>query len=111
MLSVLLERSGWRVINLGVDLPVSQYLAAIMHWQPDALALSFILSRRITKRFQELLQIRGLPIFVGGRSILNYQGLARRHGLIPFAGPITTAVAQLPLELEQWVKRHRPSPD
>jgi DNA-binding transcriptional MerR regulator len=108
MLNVLLEHHEWRVFNLGVDLPTREYLAAIKHWNPDALALSFVLSRNIKKRFQELSQIRGLPIFVGGRSILNYQGLARRHGLIPLPGPLVVAVAQLRDEYDQWVEAHKP---
>jgi MerR family transcriptional regulator, light-induced transcriptional regulator len=106
MLSLVLERAGWRVINLGVNLPVREYLAAVAQWRPDSLGLSFVLSRNIQKRFQELHQIRGLPIFVGGRSILNHQGLARQHGLIPLPGPIVTKVAELHLEYEQWVTSH-----
>jgi hypothetical protein len=108
MLSLVLERAGWRVINLGVDIPVREYIAAVNQWRPDALGLSFVLSRNIKKRFQELMQIRSLPIFVGGRSVLNYQGLARQHGLIPLAGPIVAKVAQLHLEYEQWVRSHAP---
>ena len=108
MVSLVLEQAGWRVINLGVDLPVREYLAAVKQWRPDALGLSFVMSRNIKKRFRELLQISGLPIFVGGRSILNYQRLARQHGLIPLSGPIVTKVTQLHLEYEQWVTSHRP---
>lgn len=81
ILNVLLERSGWRVFNLGVDVPVCEFKKAVSALGPDAMGLSFVLSRNINKRFHELTQIRGLPIFVGGRSILNYQNLARRYGL------------------------------
>ena len=77
MLNVLLERSGWRVFNMGVDVPVCEFQKAIDALNADAIGLSFVLSRNINKRFQELERIRGLPIFVGGRSILNYQNLAR----------------------------------
>lgn len=108
MLSLSLEWAGWRVMNLGVDLPIREYQGAVNYWQPEALALSFVLSRNIKKRFQELSQIRGMPIFVGGRSILNYQSLARRHGLIPLPGPITLAVPQLMSEYEQWVAVNKP---
>jgi methanogenic corrinoid protein MtbC1 len=108
MVSLILEQAGWRTINLGVDLPVREYLGAIRQWHCDALALSFVLSRNIKKRFQELLQIRGLPVFVGGRSILNHQGLARRHGLIPVHGPVATAVPQLLVAYDQWVQTRRP---
>jgi MerR family transcriptional regulator, light-induced transcriptional regulator len=108
MLSLLMERAGWKVLNLGVDLPVREFRAAVEHWRPDALALSFILSRNIKKRFHEIREIVGLPIFVGGRSILNYQGLARRHGLIPLPGPVDMSVPQLLAEFERWNDRQLP---
>lgn len=104
ILHLVLERVGWRVLNLGVDLPVREYQKAVSVWRPDALALSFVLSRNINKRFQELSQIRKVPVFVGGRSILNYQGLARRHGLIPVPGPISASVGQLLDEFDQWMR-------
>jgi len=108
MLGLHLARSGWRVINLGADLPVREYQKAVEHWQPDALGLSFVLSRNIRKRFQELSQIRGLPIFVGGRSILNYQALARRHGLIPLPGPICISIRKLMTEFDRWNEKDAP---
>jgi DNA-binding transcriptional MerR regulator len=104
MLQLLLEQVGWRVLNLGVDLPVGEYLKAAVAWRPEALGLSFVLSRNIKKRFQELAKIQGLPIFVGGRSILNYQSLARRHGLIPLAGPLPATLHQLLAEFGHRVK-------
>jgi MerR family transcriptional regulator, light-induced transcriptional regulator len=108
MLGLHLEWAGWRVINLGADLPVREYQGAIEHWRPNALGLSFVLSRNIRKRFQELSQIRGLPIFVGGRSILNYQALARRHGLIPLPGPISISIRKLMTAYEHWNEAHVP---
>jgi DNA-binding transcriptional MerR regulator len=94
--------AGWRVLNLGVDLPVREYIKAIQVWRPDAVGLSFVLSRNINKRFHELASIQGVPIFVGGRSILNYQSLARRHGLIPVPGPICSAISHLEQEFQKW---------
>ena len=91
----LLELAGWRALNLGVDLPVREYQKAVDRWSPDALGVSFVLSRNINKRFQELARIERAPVFVGGRSVLNYQGLARRYGLIPLVGPAPAAVEQL----------------
>jgi MerR family transcriptional regulator, light-induced transcriptional regulator len=104
ILNVLLERSGWRVFNMGVDVPVCEFQKAIRALTPDALGLSFVLSRNINKRFQELGQIRGLPVFVGGRSILNYQNLARRYGLIPTPGPITSALERWRTLHEEWIR-------
>jgi methanogenic corrinoid protein MtbC1 len=101
-----MELRGWRVYNLGVDLPVCEYGEAIRSLHPSALALSFILSRNVKKRFQELETLRMLPIFVGGRSMVNYQSLARSHGLIPLSGPIAITADQLVLEYDLWRRKH-----
>ncbi len=101
-LCAALEWAGWKAISLGADLPVREYQRAIDHWKPDALALSFTLSRNIKKRFAELASLRGAPIIVGGRSILNYQGLARRHGLIVLTGPALAIVNQLEDQSKEW---------
>ena len=92
--NLAMELRGWKVHNLGVDLPVREYRAAVQDLRPSALALSFVMSRNIKKRFQELEKITTTPIFVGGRSILNYQSLARHHGLIPLPGPIGKSAEQ-----------------
>ena len=105
MVSLALELAGWRAVALGVDLPIEQYQKAIETWRPDALGLSFVLSRNINKRFQELSKIEGVPIFVGGRSIVNHQGLARRHGLIPLTGSIKISSSLLISEVEAWEQR------
>jgi len=105
---LMFEQAGWRVFNLGVDLPVAEFARAVEQLRPDALALSFVLSRNINKRFQELSRVRGLPVFVGGRSILNYQKLARRYGLIPVAGPASVALNQLFHEYDLWSRRRSP---
>ena len=100
MLGVLLESAGWRTLSLGVDLPTREYRKAVDRWRPDAICLSFVLSRNIRKRFQELARIREAPVFVGGRSILNYQGLARKFGLHPLIGPGDEAINRLIAEVE-----------
>jgi MerR family transcriptional regulator, light-induced transcriptional regulator len=104
---VLLECKGWRVINLGVDLPVAEYGRAVADLKPDALALSFVLSRNINKRFEELSRLVRVPVFVGGRSILNYQKLARHYGLIPVPGPADVAVVHLIREFEERSRTSR----
>jgi methanogenic corrinoid protein MtbC1 len=93
--SVMLELAGWRTIVLGVDLPASEYHDAIARWRPNALGISFVLSRNINKRFDELSGVRGAPVFVGGRGILNHQKAARSRGLIPLTGPIDSVVKEL----------------
>ncbi len=108
MLSIGLELMGWRALTLGVDLPTRDYTRAVETWRPDALALSFVLSRSINKRFSELSKLTGVPVFVGGRSIVNHQGLARRYGLIPLTGALTLTLSQFLSEYEDWCREHRP---
>ena len=104
--TLMLERAGWGVVYLGAGLPVSELVRAVDQYQPDALALSFILSRNIHKRFRELSVIVDVPIFVGGRSILNHQSLARRHGLIPLVGSLESCVEQMEVEMQAWKATH-----
>jgi hypothetical protein len=87
MLAIHLELVGWEAIILGTEVPTATLVDAIERFEPAALGISFILSRNIRKRFAELSRVEPIPIFVGGRSMLNYQSLARRHGLIPLPGP------------------------
>ncbi len=110
MFSHAMELRGWRVCNLGVDLPVREYRAAIPRLRATVLAISFVLSRNIRKRFQELEQIQEIPVFVGGRSIINYQSLARSHGLIPLAGAVGKSVEQLLIEYDRWCRQHGVEP-
>lgn len=100
MVGLMLESAGWRVLSLGVDLPVREFQKAVDLWKPDAVCISFVLSRNINKRFDELARLRGAPVYVGGRSIVNYQGLARKHGLRPLVGPAEEAVRKLIVEVE-----------
>ena len=110
MLTLALELAGWRAIPLGVDVPVREYQKAVSQWRPDLVCVSFILSRNVKKRFDELARIRDVPVVIGGRSLLNYQGLARRHGLCPLAGPAWEVVAVLAAELEHGCSgRGRPA--
>jgi methanogenic corrinoid protein MtbC1 len=104
ILSIMLELAGWRAIMLGVDLPVVELRKAAEAWKPDAIGVSFVLSRSINKRFRELATISGVPVFVGGRSMMNHRALARSYGLIPLVGSITKS---LPHWLEQFANRRR----
>ncbi len=106
MFNLAMELRGWRAYNLGVDLPVREYRAAIPGLRATALAISFVLSRNIRKRFQELEEIQDVPVFVGGRSIINYQSLARNHGLIPLPGPMGKSAEQFLVEYNRWCRQH-----
>jgi methanogenic corrinoid protein MtbC1 len=101
MISVALEMAGCRALPIGVDVPVEEFHAAVQSWGPDAAAFSFVLSRSIQKRFEALSEIRDVPVFVGGRSVLNHQKLARSHGLIPLTGPLRLTVVAMVAELDR----------
>jgi hypothetical protein len=107
--NLAMELRGWKVHNLGTDLPVREYRVAAQDLRPSALALSFVLSRNIKKRFHELEKIAASPIFVGGRSIVNYQSLARHHGLIPLPGPIGESAEQFLAEYAHWCNERNPA--
>jgi DNA-binding transcriptional MerR regulator len=105
LLTLALELGGWRAESLGVDLPVAELAAAVENGKPDAVGVSFVLSRNINKRFAELSKIRDVPIFVGGRSITNYQGLARRQQLIPLIAPVFGIRPLWEAECRRWSVR------
>jgi DNA-binding transcriptional MerR regulator len=100
VLATLLEQAGFRALMIGVDLPASELPAAVERWSPDALALSFVLSRGLNRRFGELRDLVPVPIYVGGRGILNHQRLARQNGLIPLVGPASETIGPLLDHLE-----------
>ena len=54
-------------------------------------------------------EITEVPVFVGGRSIVNYQSLARSYGLIPLPGPIRDAAPELDAQFQQWLSRNSPA--
>lgn len=101
LLALMLELAGWRALPLGVDMPVDELVRAAEAWRPDAVGVSFVMSRSINKRLVELAAIRGMPVFVGGRSVMNHKALARRHGLIPLTGPIARAMPLWIAEFER----------
>jgi DNA-binding transcriptional MerR regulator len=106
MLSLALELSGWRAIYLGADLEVREIQQAINDWKPAAVGISMTLSRNVRKRFAELSRLRGAPVFVGGRSVVNYQGLARRSGLSVVLGPAIPSIGPF---LATLMPAHPPS--
>ena len=68
-----MELRGWRVHNLGVDLPVREFTAAIRGCVPrpwPSRSCSHGMSR---SDFRSSKRCRTIPVFVGGRSIINYQ--------------------------------------
>jgi methanogenic corrinoid protein MtbC1 len=105
ILGLLLELSEWRAINLGTDLPTEEFQKGIEAYRPAAVCVSMAMSRSLTKRFQELASLRGAPVFVGGRSIVNYCTLARRHGLIPMSGSAVQATPELIRKATELARR------
>lgn len=98
-----LELAGWRAMLLGPDLPSDEIAQAVRRLRPDAVLVSFALSRSVTSRFEELGRLAtdpdGAPVFVGGRSVLNHRKLAREHNLVPITAPLDQIVPLLDREI------------
>ena len=101
--SLVLQLHGWRVIYLGTDVPLAELPAAVGKWRPDVLCVSFPLARGIRRKFDVLKRIKGVPIVVGGRSIVDYQCLARQAGALPLVGNARFA-------MDEFEKHFKPLP-
>ena len=105
LVQVLLESAGWRVYNLGLDVGIDELRRGVKKLQVDAVGISFVLSRNIKRRFEELATIRDVPVFVGGRGMDDLGREARKRGLIPLIGSASTT---LPIWLGQFENHPHP---
>ncbi|HBW35285.1 MAG TPA: cobalamin-binding protein, partial [Desulfosporosinus sp.] len=75
LVGMLLESSGFKVINIGVDISPEQFVQAVKEHNPDIVALSALLTTTMTamKETIELLQEEGLKgklkIIIGGAPV------------------------------------------
>lgn len=72
MVSMMLEGAGYTVIDLGIDVPVSDFITAVEKHNPDVLAISALLTTtlREIREVVEFLKERGLrnqvKVIIGG---------------------------------------------
>lgn len=93
LVGMLLESSGFKVINLGVDISPEQFVKAVKEHNPDIVALSALLTTTMTamKETIELLQEEGLKdklkIIVGGAPVsMDFADQIGADGYAPDAG-------------------------
>ncbi len=76
MVSMTLQGDGYEVIDLGIDVPASSFVSAILRYKPDVLAMSALLTTTI-----------GEMRYVT-QSIVN-EGIRDRIKIVVGGGPVT----------------------
>lgn len=76
MVSMTLQGDGYEVIDLGIDVPASSFIAAIQRYKPDVLAMSALLTTTIGE-FKHVIQ-----------AIVN-EGIRDRVKIVVGGGPVT----------------------
>ena len=73
IVSMILEGGGWKVIDLGVDVPPEKFLVAIAEHKPQAIGLSALLTttmvnmEQVVKKVKEVSQ--SVKIIIGGAPV------------------------------------------
>lgn len=52
MVSMMLQSEGYKVVDLGIDIPVEGFIHAIMKYKPDVLALSALLTTTMAEQHE-----------------------------------------------------------
>jgi len=94
------EMDGWRVIQLGSDMPVPDLAQAVEFYQPDLLALSVSLHTQLVTLTETIQAVRRgqrgavVKILVGGRALAEVTDLAQQFGADGYAADPNAAVAR-----------------
>lgn len=82
MVGMIMEQSGYEVIDIGIDVPPSRFVDAVEEYQPDILAMSALLTtsmgefREVINKLKTNKMRKRLKIIVGGRPITPEFALA-----------------------------------
>jgi methanogenic corrinoid protein MtbC1 len=93
------EMAGWRVIQLGPDMPIPDLAQAVDFYQPDLLALSVSLHTQLVTLTETIQAVRRGPrgavvkVLVGGRALTDATDLAQQFGADGYAADPNAAVA------------------
>jgi methanogenic corrinoid protein MtbC1 len=94
------EMDGWKVIQLGSDMPIADLVQAVESYQPDLLALSVSLSAQLVALSESIQAVRRgehgatVKILVGGEAFAGAPDLAPSLGADGYAADAHAAVAQ-----------------
>lgn len=93
------EMDGWRVIQLGSDVPIPDLVEAVNFYQADLLGLSVCLSSQLTTLKETIESVRrsdrgaAVKILVGGRGLAGAADLAAQFGADGYAVDPAEAVS------------------
>lgn len=91
MVGMLLEGGGYEVVDIGIDVPVSEFVAAVIKHKPDILGISAALTTTMGKIFEVISELKeqnlrnDLLVIVGGAPIS--QAFAQKVGATLNGGP------------------------
>lgn len=112
IVSMLLKARGFRVIDLGVNVPTARFVEAVRSYRPQILAMSTLLSTTVEEPFKVIAALvreglRGdVKVMVGGSAIT--QELSHQMGADGYE-PSANRATELAWRLAQTVSRERPS--
>jgi methanogenic corrinoid protein MtbC1 len=93
------EMAGWRVIQLGADVPIEDLMQATDFFNADLLGLSVSLSPQLKKLRETIAAVRSLKrdapvkVLVGGHALVNAGDLPQQFGADAYAPTAADAVA------------------
>ncbi|HEU4325768.1 MAG TPA: cobalamin-dependent protein [Roseiflexaceae bacterium] len=99
MLSDLLRARGWRVLDLGADVPTADWVRLALRYNADAVALSVNADRRLGEAAALIAELRAalpdLLVLVGGAALDRDPAAFERIGASVYDPDPTTAVERL----------------
>jgi 5-methyltetrahydrofolate--homocysteine methyltransferase len=91
---MMLEGAGYRVIDLGVDVPIEKFIRGVEEHRPQMVGLSALLTTTMPKMQETVARLRacpaGLKIIVGGAPVT--EKFARQIGADGYAADAASAV-------------------
>lgn len=96
MVGMIMEQSGYEVIDIGIDVPATSFVEAVKEYNPDILAMSALLTtsmgefREVIKKLKTDKMREKVKIIVGGRPVTPEFALA--VGADAFAGDAWSSI-------------------
>jgi 5-methyltetrahydrofolate--homocysteine methyltransferase len=92
---MMLEGAGYRVVNLGVDVPVDAFIRSVEEHRPQVVGLSALLTTTMPKLAETVAKLHqafpgGVKVIVGGAPVT--EAYARQIGADGFAADAASAV-------------------
>ena len=95
---MMLEGAGYRVVNLGVDVPVDAFIRSVEEHKPQIVGLSALLTTTMPKMAETVAKLHeafpnGVKVIVGGAPVT--EAYARQIGADGFAADAASAVEEV----------------